>query len=129
MGFYPGLVATRATSDHETRYFYGSEGTGEVISEARERYTDLPAQEQPSTVVPYDIGYYLDGRYHYTERYSVADVKRGKPPFVVVRTRKYYAVSNPLAAALYGSPDYRRSQIGSYAIYVRVQPRQAATAA
>lgn len=119
LGMNGGLLAQQATADYSTQYFYGIEETEGAISETTSAYENLSTAEQKETVLPVDFGFYVDGRFHASKRYTVSDFRSNSPPLIVLRIRKYYAVDSPLLNAVRSSDRYTSERRGSYIIFRR----------
>lgn len=119
VGTNAGVLAHQTTADYSTRYFYGVEGTENAITATVDAYNDLSTNQRSQSVVPIDIGLYIDGRFHAALLYNISMFKIKQPPIVVLRSQKYYAVESPLLSRLKKSPNYTSKQYGSYQIFLR----------
>lgn len=123
-----GVLAVQVSADYSTRYNYGQRGTETVIAETQTAYTSLPEGERSSAVLPRDFAFYVDGEFHIVREYSAAEWRRERPPLVVIRTRKYYAVDSPLLDELRDTEGYRAQTYGSYVMFQRIKiPEESAS--
>lgn len=119
VGTNGGVLALQASADYSTKYFYGSVGSSDAITATTERYDGLSPSERSESVLPVGFGFYVDGPFHVSKRYSVAELESDPPPLVVLRTRKYFAVRSPLLDALLSSERYHSRRYGSYVLFER----------
>lgn len=117
LGTNAGILTHQTTADYSTRYFYGVEGTEDALAATSEVYQNLSESERRASVMPVDFGFYIDGPFRASNRYTVHEMESESPPLVVLRTRKYYAVESPLIEALQASDEYESRRYGSYLVF------------
>lgn len=119
LGSHVGVLTIQMTSDYSTRYNYGQSGTVAAVDATKAAYSSIPSEHRREAVLPRDFAFYVDGEFQIVREYSVTELEREKPPLVVLRTRKYYAVDSPIFRALRASEEYEMRRYGSYVLFVK----------
>jgi len=127
VGTNGGVLALQSSADYSTRYFYGTTGNSDAITATTERYDDLSLPQRRESVLPVGFGFYIDGPFHVSKRYSVAELESDPPPILVLRTQKYFAVRSPLLDTLFSSERYHSRRYGSYVLFERTTDNGTAT--